>query len=121
MARPTRAIRAAGARPASPPWRPRRRSMRMAAANPPQVGNPITKDSLNAKLGALANNERKVKTGYEELIDILAPYSAADLLSLGFTQEEADLYLSCVRGPTEAPAVVTTYDGHQFLNRVGGV
>jgi hypothetical protein len=92
----------------------------MAQTGPPQVGVPLTKDSLNAKLGALANNERKVKTGYEELIDILAPYTAADLLTLGFTQEEADLYLSCLRGATEAPATIAAYDGHQFLNRVGG-
>jgi hypothetical protein len=92
----------------------------MAAAGPPQVGVPITKDSLNAKLGSLANNERKVKTGYEELIDLLAPYAADDLLALGFTQQEADLYLSCVRGATEAPAMVATYEAHQFLNRVGG-
>ena len=92
----------------------------MAPTSPPQVGVPLTKDSLNAKLGALANNERKVKTGYEELIDLLAPYTAADMESLGFTPEEANLYLSCLRGPTEAPASVAAYDGHEFLNRVGG-
>ena len=89
-------------------------------AAPPQVGVPLTKDSLNAKLGAAANSERKVKTAYAELIDILAPYTAADLLALGFTQQEADLFLSCLRGAAEAPATIAAYDGHQFLDRVGG-
>lgn len=92
----------------------------MAPTSPPQVGVPLTRDSLNAKLGALANNERKVKTGYEELIDTLAPYTAADLEALGFTTQEAELYLSCLRGPAEAPATIAAYDGHQFVNRVGG-
>jgi hypothetical protein len=94
----------------------------MAQTAPPQVGVPVTKDSLNAKLGALANNQRKTATGYQELIDFLAPYAAADLETLwGFTADEANLYLSCVRAPTEAPAFIAMNDACQFLPRVGGV
>ena len=37
--------------------------------SPPQVGVPVTKASLDAKIGALATNSRKGATGYQELID----------------------------------------------------
>lgn len=91
------------------------------ATAPPQVGVPVTRDSLNAKLGALAANSRKGATGYQELIDFLAPYDAAGMVATwGFTEEEATLYLSCLRDPAEAPAFVAAYDNAQFLPRVGG-
>lgn len=90
--------------------------------SPPQVGVPVTKASLDAKLGALASNSRKGATGYQELIDFMAPYTAADLVAqFGYTEEEATLFLSCLRDPNEAPAQVAAYENSQFLPRVGGV
>ena len=92
------------------------------ATAPPQVGVPITKASLDAKIGALASNSRKGATGYQELIDLMAPYTAADLVALwGYTDEEANLFLSMLRDPAEAPAQVAAYENAQFLPRAAGV
>jgi hypothetical protein len=92
----------------------------MAPTSPPQVGIPLTKDSLNAKLGSAASSVRKANSMLLELTEVLAPYTAADMEALGFTTQEAELFLSCLRGPTEAPALATTTDGFQFLSRVWG-
>lgn len=93
----------------------------MAATAPPQVGVPISKDALNAKLGAATSSLRKAYVALRELADSTAPYDAAALeAAYGFTPEEANLFLSALRGPTETPALVATVDGFEFINRTWG-
>lgn len=87
---------------------------------PPQVGVPVTKESLNAKLGAATSSVRKAAVALQELQEWAAPYTAEQLLAFGFTQAEADLFLSSLRGATETPALLTTVDGFQFINRTWG-
>lgn len=93
----------------------------MAQTGPAQVGVPVTKDSLNAKLGSATSALRKANTALLELTDWAAPYSAEDLVGLyGFTDQEAQLFISALRGATEAPAVATVVEGFQFINRTWG-
>jgi hypothetical protein len=93
----------------------------MAASSPPQVGVPVDKASLNAKLGGATSSLRKANTALVELTEWAAPYTAQQLVDLyGFTVEEADLFLSALRGPTEAPALAATVDAFQFITRTWG-
>lgn len=93
----------------------------MAQTGPAQVGLPVTRESLNAKLGNATSNLRKANTALIELTDWAAPYAAADLVSLyGFSDAEANLFLSALRGATEAPALATVVDGFQFISRTWG-
>ena len=93
----------------------------MAQSGPAQVGVPVDKNSLNAKMGSATSSLRKANTALLELTDWAAPYTAADLVTLyGFTDEEATLFLSSLRGASEAPALATVVDGFTFLNRTWG-
>ena len=93
----------------------------MAQTGPAQVGVPVTKASLNAKYGGAMDGIRKGDRALQELTDWAAPYGTADLVALyGFTDEEADLFLSGLRGATEAPALHATVEGFQFANRGWG-
>lgn len=88
---------------------------------PPQVGVPVDKAALNAKLGGATQSLRKAHVALLELADFTAPYTAGDLETLfGFTPEEANLFLSCLRGATEQPALAATVEGFQFINRTWG-
>lgn len=85
---------------------------------PPQVGVPVDKNSLNAKLGSNAQALRKASAGLSELQDWAAAYTAADLVTLyGFTQEEADAFKGCC---TEASTVQATVDGLQWMPKAWG-
>jgi len=87
-------------------------------AAPPQVGVPVTKDSLNAKLGSNAQSLKKATVGLADLNDWAAAYTAADLEALfGFTAEEATLFKSAM---TEIPGLVTLVDGFQWLSKTWG-
>ena len=93
----------------------------MAQSGPAQVGVPVTKANLDAKLGGATSSLRKANVAIRELVEWAAPYQAADLVSLyGFTDEEATLFLSALRGATEAPALDTTVAGFQFISRTWG-
>jgi hypothetical protein len=93
----------------------------MVATSPPQVGVPVSKDVLNAKLGGATQSLRKSYVALRELVDWAAPYDAAALEdAYGFTPEEANLFLSALRGPTETPALITTVEGFQFVDKCWG-
>ncbi len=93
----------------------------MAQSGPAQVGVPVDKNALNAKIGAASQSLRRANVALQELTEWAAPYQAADLVAhFGFTDEEANLFLSSLRGATEAPALATTVDGFTFLNRTWG-
>lgn len=93
----------------------------MAQSGPAQVGVPVSKANLDAKIGAAADGLRKANRALQELVDWAAPYSAEDLVTLyGYTDQEANLFLSMLRAPTDAPAVAATVDGLAWINRAWG-
>lgn len=90
----------------------------MAAASPPQVGVPIDKNSINAKLGAGASGLKKSTVQLADLNAWGAAYTAEQLSELyGFTPEEATLIKSALG---EVPAVAAAVDALAFLSRCWG-
>lgn len=90
----------------------------MAATTPPQVGLPIDKASLNAKMGANAQSLKKSAIGLADLNDWAAGYTAEQLVdAYGFTLEEANLFKSACG---EVPAVTAVVDGLAFLSKTWG-
>jgi hypothetical protein len=90
----------------------------MAVSAPPQVGVPISKESLNSKLGANAQSLKKARIGLADLNDWAAAYTAQQLVDLyGFTLEEANLFKSAM---AEVPSVVTLVDGLQWISQTWG-
>lgn len=90
----------------------------MAASSPPQVGVPVTKDSVNAQLGAASQSLRKSTVSLQSLNEWGAAYTAEDLSDLyGFTPEEATLLKSALG---EVPSLVTLVEGFQFLDKTWG-
>jgi hypothetical protein len=87
-------------------------------AAPPQVGVPVTRESLNAKMGSNSQALKKASIGLADLNDWQAAYTAADLEGLyGFTAEEATLFKSAC---SEIPSVVALVDGLQWLSKTWG-
>jgi len=85
---------------------------------PPQVGVPVTKASLDAKMGSNSQALKKARIGLADLNAWAAAYTAADLENLfGFTAQEATLFKSAC---TEIPSVVTLVDGLQWLSKTWG-
>ena len=73
----------------------------MAAAGPPQVGVPVNKAALDAKIGSNAQALKKASTvALADLNEWAAAYTAEQLVdAYGFTLEEANLFKSaCRRG-----------------------
>jgi len=87
-------------------------------AAPPQVGVPVDKPSLDAKIGSNAQALHKAAIGLADLNDWQAAYTAQQLVDLyGFTLEEANLFKSACG---EIPSVVTLVDGLQWLSKCWG-
>jgi len=85
---------------------------------PAQVGVPISKDSLDAKIGSNAQALKKARIGLADLSDWAAAYTGQQLVDLyGFTAEEATLFKSAM---TEVPSIVTLVDGLQWLSKCWG-
>jgi hypothetical protein len=90
----------------------------MAASSPPQVGVPVDKASLNAKLGANAQSLKKSTIGLADIADWAAAYTAEQLTDLyGFTPEEAALFKSACG---EVASVTAVVDGLAFLSKAWG-
>jgi hypothetical protein len=90
----------------------------MAVSAPPQVGIPVDKASLDAKIGSNAQALKKATVALADLNDWQAGYTAADLENLfGFSPEEANLFKSACG---EIPQVTAVVDGLQFLSRCWG-
>ena len=90
----------------------------MAASSPPQVGVPISKDSLNAQLGAASQALRKATVSLDSLQRWSLAYDAQQLADLyGFTVEEANVFKSALG---EVPALVTLVEGFQWLDKTWG-
>ena len=90
----------------------------MAATTPPQVGVPVTKDSINAKLGSNAQALKKATIGLADLRDWGAAYTAEQLTDLfGFSPEEATLLKSALG---EVDSVTTAVDALAFLSQTWG-
>ena len=90
----------------------------MAAASPPQVGVPVDKASLNAKLGSNSQALKKAAIGLADLSDWGAAYTDAQLVDLyGFTPEEALLFKSALG---EVGAVTAVVDGLQWISKTWG-
>jgi len=90
----------------------------MAAVSPPQVGVPVTRDSINAKLGAGASGLKKSTVQLADLKDWGDAYTAGDLETLyGFTAEEATLVKSAL---SEVPNVTAVVDALQFISKAWG-
>lgn len=90
----------------------------MAATAPPQVGVPVTKDSLNSKLGANSQSLKKATIGLADLRDWAAGYTAEQLAdAFGFTVEEATLFKSAMG---EVDSITTAVDALQFLSQTWG-
>jgi hypothetical protein len=90
----------------------------MAVSAPPQVGVPVDKASLDAKIGSNAQSLKKSRVGLADLADWAAGYTAQDLVdAYGFTLEEANLFKSALG---EVPQIVTVVDGLQFLDKCWG-
>ena len=88
------------------------------ANTPPQVGVPVDKPSLDAKIGANAQSLKKARIGLADLADWGAAYTAQDLVELyGFTLEEANVFKSAL---AEVPSIVSLVDGLQWLSRTWG-
>jgi hypothetical protein len=87
-------------------------------ATPPQVGVPVTRDSLNAKLGANSQALKKAAIGLADLNEWAAAYTAQQLSNqFGFTPEEAALFKSALG---EVPTLTAVVQGFQFLDRTWG-
>lgn len=90
----------------------------MAATAPPQVGIPVSKDSVNAQLGAASQSLRKSTVSLQSLNEWGAAYSAEQLsAAYGFTPEEAALLKSALG---EVPALVAVVEGFQWLDKTWG-
>ena len=90
----------------------------MSSSAPPQVGVPIDKNSINAKLGAGASGLKKSTVQLADLEDWGAAYTAEQLSDLyGFTPEEAALIKSAL---SEVPSITAAVDALQFLSRCWG-
>jgi hypothetical protein len=90
----------------------------MAASSPPQVGVPIDKASINAKLGSASSSLKKATVQLADLNDWAAAYTAEQLTDLyGFTPEEATLIKSAL---SEVPPLVDLVDNLAFLSRTWG-
>jgi hypothetical protein len=87
-------------------------------AAPPQVGVPVSKESLNAKLGANAQAYKKAVFGLADQNDWAAGYTAEQLVDLyGFTLDEANLFKSAM---TEVQPLVDQLNALQWLPRCWG-
>lgn len=85
---------------------------------PPQVGVPVTKDSLNAKLGAAAQSLKKSSAALNDLADWSAGYDVQALIDLfGFTQTEAEAFKGCC---SEATPVAQTVDALAWMPKAWG-
>lgn len=85
---------------------------------PPQVGVPISKESINAKLGGASQSLKKSTIQLDDLEQWAAAYTAQQLVDLyGFTLEEANLFKSAM---TEVPQIVTMVDGLDWLSKTWG-
>ena len=90
----------------------------MAAAGPPQVGIPVTKAALDAKIGSSAQTLKKSTVALADLADWGAAYSAEQLVdAYGFTLEEANLFKSALG---EVASVASVVDGLQWLSKTWG-
>lgn len=90
----------------------------MAAASPPQVGIPVTKESLNAQLGGASQALRKATVSLQSMNEWGAAYSAEQLSDLyGFTPADANLLKSALG---EVPALVAVVEGFQWLDKTWG-
>jgi hypothetical protein len=90
----------------------------MAATSPPQVGIPVDKSALDAKIGANAQTLKKATVALADLYDWQAGYTAQQLVDLyGYTLEEANLFKSAC---AEVPAVRDVVDGLQWLSKTWG-
>lgn len=85
---------------------------------PPQVGVPVSRDSLNAQLGAASQSLRRSTVSLGSLQEWAAAYTAEQLSELyGFTPEEANLFKSALG---EVPQLVTMVEGLEWLSRTWG-
>lgn len=85
---------------------------------PPQIGVPISKPSIDAKLGGASQALKKATIQLDDLEQWAAAYTAEQLVDLyGFTLEEANLFKSAM---TEVPQIVALVDGLQWLSRTWG-
>ena len=90
----------------------------MAASAPPQVGVPVTKASLDAKIGSNAQALKKAAIGLADLRDWGAAYTAEQLVdAYGFTLEEANLFKSALG---EVDSITAAVDALQFLSQTWG-
>lgn len=90
----------------------------MAATAPPQVGIPVDKNSLNAKLGSNSQALKKSSIGLADIADWAAAYSAEQLVdAYGFTLEEANLFKSACG---EVPSITGPVDALAFLSKTWG-
>lgn len=90
----------------------------MAATAPPQVGVPVTKESLNSKLGANSQALKKASIGLADIADWASAYTAEQLVEgYGFTQEEANLFKSACG---EVASITAAVEALQFLNQTWG-
>jgi hypothetical protein len=90
----------------------------MAAAGPPQVGVPVNKAALDAKIGSNAQALKKAAIGLADLNEWAAAYSAEQLVdAYGFTLEEANLFKSACG---EVPSITGPVDALQFLSKCWG-
>ena len=88
------------------------------ATAPPQVGVPVTKDSLNAKLGANAQAYKKAVFGFADQNDWAAGYTAEQLVDLyGFTLDEANLFKSAM---SEVQPLVDQLNALVFIPKCWG-
>ena len=85
---------------------------------PPQVGVPVDRASLNAKLGSNSQALKRAAIGLADLNEWAAAYTAEQLSDLyGFTPEEANLFKSAMG---EVPSVTGVVDGLQWLSKTWG-
>jgi hypothetical protein len=92
--------------------------MNMAPTSPPQVGVPVDKAALDAKIGSNAQALKKAAIGLADLRDWGAAYTAEQLVdAYGFTLEEANLFKSALG---EVDSITTAVDALQFLSQTWG-
>ena len=90
----------------------------MAASSPPQVGVPVNKAALDAKLGGASQSLKKSAVQLADLFDWQEAYTAQQLVDLyGYTMEEATLFKSACG---EIPTITDAVDGLQFLSKTWG-
>jgi hypothetical protein len=88
------------------------------ATSPPQVGVPVSKASLDAKLGGASSSLKKSTVQLADLYDWAAAYTAEDLVALyGYTLEEANLFKSAMG---EVPPLRDMVDGLQWISKTWG-